>query len=920
MSFAFKKFSFFQQLEVPVHDFPPNSTSHCLGGNFLYVGCDNGTVQLLDDVFQFQGCYNAYGYKVLYMAWVQARQLLVTVGLEEPGISSATIKLWDTERVATAATAVTNGAVSAAGSSPPASGVSATLAANVPPFRIQKVFNSKYPESEVTALAVTDRAGSSSGILIAVGLAAGSVYLFNGEAASQKGKLHHTGRLSARPDAGELWKVNALAFTQQRSKQSSAPERTQQSPVGAPGTAPAVSTTSSKLAALTGRATAAATGSAAASEAAAGVPSAQHEGVWLHVVTEAQTLVYHMADLSKTILDQQGLHCGSCAVVRDGVLLVARDDALYEYTTDTRAGCTAFDGIKQGLGLLKRYLYVATDDTSLDGAASSQLHIVDVRNKLVAGSFPVQGLQAVVVGPGGLAAVGAGGKLMRYYEVELNTQLEVLFKRSLHKLALDLAICCDASPELIAAIRQRWGDHLYAKAEYEAAMGQYLETIGHLEPSYVIRRFLDAQRIHSLTRYLEELHARGLAGADHTTLLLNCYTKLKDVAKLDAFIHRDSNSNSSRKGHTRSGSTGAAGMAVLYAAANAARRQGGPAAEPSGEPTPKFDMETAFKVLRSAGYAAHALSVAERAGQPEWMLDVLLEDMASYVEALAFIGMLSRPQKACALQRYGKLLIPAAPDDTTALLMDLCMPPPPDASASADSDDSYVASVADFAHLYTDRPTRLLYLCEYILFNSSGSPPNEQLLYHTLLELYLAEKLVDDEQEQGGATQVAPQARRDKARDLLQRGWQPHMAQPIYDPEHALVLCRQHNYTPGLVLLYDKKRLHKEVLAVHMAAQDYEGLIAACIQYGDAASGGEPQLWADALEYLCKQPGDCSEPVSQVLQHIEAKRVLPPLVVLQTLATNNQLKVSRSQARSRRPNGRFGRPLSRFVIRQALVV
>ena len=27
-----------------------------------------------------------------------------------------------------------------------------------------------------------------------------------------------------------------------------------------------------------------------------------------------------------------------------------------------------------------------------------------------------------------------------------------------------------------------------------------------------------------------------LAGADHTTLLLNCYTKLKDVAKLDAFL------------------------------------------------------------------------------------------------------------------------------------------------------------------------------------------------------------------------------------------------------------------------------------------------------------------------------------------------------------------------------------------------
>ena len=31
---------------------------------------------------------------------------------------------------------------------------------------------------------------------------------------------------------------------------------------------------------------------------------------------------------------------------------------------------------------------------------------------------------------------------------------------------------------------------------------------------------------------------QGLATADHTTLLLNCYTKLKDVAKLDGFLHR----------------------------------------------------------------------------------------------------------------------------------------------------------------------------------------------------------------------------------------------------------------------------------------------------------------------------------------------------------------------------------------------
>jgi hypothetical protein len=69
MSFAFKKFNFFQQHEVKLHGFPANSTCHCLGGSLLYVGCDNGTVHLLDEAFQSQGSLNVYGYKVLFMAW-----------------------------------------------------------------------------------------------------------------------------------------------------------------------------------------------------------------------------------------------------------------------------------------------------------------------------------------------------------------------------------------------------------------------------------------------------------------------------------------------------------------------------------------------------------------------------------------------------------------------------------------------------------------------------------------------------------------------------------------------------------------------------------------------------------------------------------------------------------------------------------
>lgn len=130
-----------------------------------------------------------------------------------------------------------------------------------------------------------------------------------------------------------------------------------------------------------------------------------------------------------------------------------------------------------------------------------------------------------------------------------------------------------------------------------------------------------------------------------------------------------------------------------------------------------------------------------------------------------------------------------------------------------------------------------------------------------------------------------------------------------------------------------------------MDAYDLRGLIAACLQYGDAKAGGEPGLWADALTFLCSLPaGDdaagaagaaaaaaagtpaaaastsssrapaaaagavaagtgadaapqlpdgaaVTAAIVEVLGYIEAGNLLPPLVVLHALSQNLGLKV-----------------------------
>lgn len=63
-------------------------------------------------------------------------------------------------------------------------------------------------------------------------------------------------------------------------------------------------------------------------------------------------------------------------------------------------------------------------------------------------------------------------------------------------------------------------------------------------------------------------------------------------------------------------------------------------------------------MCRSAGYYEHALSVAQAAKEPEWYLDILLEDCQQYDKALAYLQGLPRQQAAAALTRHGKVRHP----------------------------------------------------------------------------------------------------------------------------------------------------------------------------------------------------------------------------------------------------------------------
>lgn len=53
-----------------------------------------------------------------------------------------------------------------------------------------------------------------------------------------------------------------------------------------------------------------------------------------------------------------------------------------------------------------------------------------------------------------------------------------------------------------------------------------------------------------------------------------------------------------------------------------------------------FEIETAIKACRQAGYYKHAIYLAKRHEQHEWYLKILLEDGKGYDEALSYISTL----------------------------------------------------------------------------------------------------------------------------------------------------------------------------------------------------------------------------------------------------------------------------------------
>ncbi|XP_063243527.1 vacuolar protein sorting-associated protein 11 homolog isoform X2 [Bacillus rossius redtenbacheri] len=572
---------------------------------------------------------------------------------------------------------------------------------------------------------------------------------------------------------------------------------------------------------------------------------------FLFVATTSSVLLYNV-----TVKDKEqkvhldGLGCEQrCSVlaetVQDSHFMIGRNDAVYCYTADGRGPCYAVEGQKILLQWFRSYLVIVAKEerghsrvTSTRTAAApsepggQEKHMVtvlDIQNKFLVFSAPMKEVRAVLVEWGCLYVLGADHRLCQLQEKDLQSKLALLFKKNLYDVSIRIAKSQQYDSDGLVDMFRQYGDHLYTKGDHSAAVEQYIKTIGRLEPSYVIRKYLDSQHIDQLTTYLQALHKQGQATEDHTTLLLNCYTKQGKLHKLKEFIMtRDREVD--------------------------------------------FDVEIAIKVCRQAS-SEDALLLAEKHGLHDWYLKIQVEDRGNYRQALDYIARLDFQEAEANMKRYGNLLIEKVPEEATQFLKKLCTDYRPSNKPLVDvgmldgslAPSTERASPEDFIHLFLNNSECLVEFLEHLV---KVQPRWSTLVYNSLVEHYL--HVWASLGDPAGRAQCELKVMR-----LLQD------PDANYDKDQTLVVCQTHAFRSGVLYLYEENKLYQQIVQYHARQRDFRAVVAACRRFGHQ----DPNLWVQALWSVAKEPDPPGDHLAEILDVIEKQRLLSPLLVVDALCS-----------------------------------
>eukprot|EP01013_Petalomonas_cantuscygni_P030744 TRINITY_DN5678_c0_g1_i2.p1 TRINITY_DN5678_c0_g1~~TRINITY_DN5678_c0_g1_i2.p1 ORF type:complete len:1029 (-),score=139.19 TRINITY_DN5678_c0_g1_i2:415-3501(-) len=509
---------------------------------------------------------------------------------------------------------------------------------------------------------------------------------------------------------------------------------------------------------------------------------------------------------------------------------------------------------------------------------------------------------ATAVSSGGDGSVFTGGGMSQSALVTTSfaiserdhaSKLRQLMDLNMYDMARQLAASPGFDPGAVADVYSKEGDHAFEEGDLVRAVRCYVRTIGRLEPSEVLRKFLfegSAQRLEHLPPYLEELHRQHLATPEHTRLLLHILGKLRKPHDMARFLF-----------------------------------------DPQHLGT--YDPATAVRLCRRAKCFEIAVAVADVHGRASDVVSIQLLDRGRYREVVEFIRSLPLTDAADLLLEHGRVLADHAPDATTDALCaavtewvpwarepaplpytgDVAptVPRPSSAQSGATEGEGGRRRVlpSQYIGVFGHRRRHQLRFLECVVHNkvhTDESAAQRRRIDTVMLDLYVAPTLgsssdppernffVEDPppavSDDGPSTtsvvdEDSPadrEARLSKAMVLLQ----DPTAQ--FDDDAAMMSCVAANFRPGLLALYERRGMYDLVLETHVAAGDAPQVVAAAMRL----TPRDPDAWRRVLAFLVERHASCDVELAEALAHVELHTVLQPLDVVRLLASSSRVPVA----------------------------
>lgn len=575
-------------------------------------------------------------------------------------------------------------------------------------------------------------------------------------------------------------------------------------------------------------------------------------------------------------------------------LIVGRTEGIVFYDTNGSSYTIALDLPKRLIHKFGKYIVIVTTNNTtssslvLNGYSEpTKIIIANIEQKLISFSYTISSTVSDIFSLwNDIFLLSSDGILYRFHEKELQEQLNIVVKRDLYPVAIELAQN-NIDDQVVLDIKRKFGDYLYSRNETTEAMDQYIDTLSLGKTSEIIKKFKDSKEVSNLARFLEEMLKQGLCTKEHVTLLLCTYCKLKDIEKLNSFIDKyDQETNELVK--------------------------------------VEFDLEVVVELCRETKFLQQASKLAQNSGYSSLAVDILLRDLRDAPAAIQYIKTLPINETLRILVEYARLLLESIPNATTALLIDVFTGKyKPEAStsntllgeektdtpvllqsykafvnymstaastitASSSEDDLQNGDLNGSEPTYQPPKPRVIFPSfvnrpnEFVIFLEAcavtydafeGNEKDKADILNTLYELYLTLGTNEEKEEDREAWET-------KAIELAKSD------PKLIDPTSILLISNIFDFNDGQILAREGPGFEIDLFRSCVASGDVEGAIDTLQKYGD----NEPELYPLALmfytssENIFEKVGE--EKFKFVLDKIKKDRILSPLEIIQALSVN----------------------------------